>query len=80
MTEPLRLRTSVLIERAHACAAGFDQMGRKFSADLTRGFAIDMEAGLSPALYEHWIGQQEQLLASLSPERRAWLDAPVEYV
>lgn len=62
--EPLALRTSCLIERAHAIAAGFDRIGLSFSADLTRGFARDMEAGTSAALYEHWINEQAKRLAA----------------
>lgn len=65
MTEPLPLRASCLVERAYACAAGFDRIGHGFSADMTRGFAIDIEAGLSPALYEYWVSQQEERLAGL---------------
>lgn len=60
----LTLRTSCLIERAHACAVGFEAIGLTFSADLTRGFARDMEQGTPSTLYEHWIGEQEQRLAS----------------
>lgn len=65
MTEPITLRASVLIEQAHAIAARFDAIGRHFSADLTRGFARDMEAGVSSALFEHWLKEQAALVAEM---------------
>lgn len=61
--EPIALRASCLAERARACAAGFDSIGQTFSADMTRGFARDIEAGTPSALYEHWIAAQEDRLA-----------------
>ena len=65
MIHPITLRASVLIERAHAIATGFDVLGKTFSADLTRGFARDMEQGSPSTLYEHWIGQQGDRLDAM---------------
>lgn len=64
------LRPSCLVERAYAIASGFDRIGKRFSADLTRGFARDIEAGAPSALYEHWIGQQADLLAEWAAQPR----------
>lgn len=63
MIEPLKLRTSCLIARAHLIAHGFDDLGCKFSAEFTRDLARSVEAGMPAALYEHWIEQQAALLA-----------------
>lgn len=62
MTVPIALRESCLIERARACAAGFDRIGRTFSAGLTRDMADAIERGMPGCLYEYWIGQQEARL------------------
>lgn len=61
--EPIRLRESCLIERALACAAGFEDIGCQYSADFTRDLARQIRAGLPSALFEHWVTAQEQRLA-----------------
>lgn len=62
--EPINLRVSVLIARAEACAAGFDRLGKKFSASFTRENILHpLKCGLPAALYEHWVAQLEALLA-----------------
>lgn len=53
-------RASVLVEQAHLTASRFDALGKTFSADLTRGFARDLEAGAPSGLYEHWLREQAQ--------------------
>lgn len=68
MEHPIALRSSVLIARAHAIADGFDRAGKTFSADLTRNFAREIEQGMPPALYEHWIGEQAARLANINGE------------
>ena len=65
MTHPVNLRTSVLIERAGAIAAGFDDVGRCDAADLTRRRAADLGQGAPAALHDHWFAQQAERLASL---------------
>lgn len=66
----ITLRTSCLIERAHACAAGFDRIGKTFSAETTRDMAREMEFGVPSTLYEHWIAQQEARLAGMIAQGR----------
>lgn len=61
----IRQRESCLVERAYACAAGFDRLGKSFSADITRNMARELELGGPGALYEHWIGAQEARLAGM---------------
>jgi len=61
-SEPIALRASCLLERARACAVGFRALGFDLSADLTDSFADGIEQGFPPALYEHWIGEQEKRL------------------
>lgn len=61
--EPINLRESCLIERALACANGFDDIGLHYSAEFTRDLARQIRAGLPAALYEHWVTAQEQRLA-----------------
>lgn len=67
---PVSLRTSCLVERARACAAGFDRLGQKFSADFTRErILFPLECGAPSALYEHFVGQQEARLANMENAR-----------
>jgi hypothetical protein len=61
----LSLRTSCLVARAQSCVAGFEKLGQKFSADLTRQMVNSLECGAPGALYEHWVGEQEKRLAGL---------------
>lgn len=62
MSAPIALRESCLIERALACAAGFERLGLWCSADTTRNMLNALNAGAPACLYEHWIGAQEARL------------------
>lgn len=53
---------AILIERSEACAAGFDALGRYFSADVTRSYSRALASGMPPALYSFQIAAQEQRL------------------
>ena len=65
----IALRTSCLIERADACAAGFARLGLDFAADLTRDMGQALRDGASAALYEHWISEQEARLKAKEIEQ-----------
>lgn len=53
---------AALIERAETCAAGFDELRRAVSADVTRSYAQALAAGMPAALYSYQIAAQEQRL------------------
>lgn len=61
---PIATRESCLVERGRACAIGFERIGHRFSADLTRQMVTALEQGAPGCLYDHWIAQQEQRLAA----------------
>ena len=69
LAHPVALRSSCLTERARACVAGFDRLGKKFSADLTRQMLNALECGAPACLYDHWIGEQEARLREVEARR-----------
>lgn len=62
-------RASCLIERGRACVAGFERLGKSFSADTTRQMVNALECGAPAALYDHWLGEQEKRLAAAEARR-----------
>lgn len=65
----IAVRSSCLLARAEACVAGFERLGKRFSADLTRQMVNALEFGAPACLYEHWIGEQETRLSEMENGR-----------
>lgn len=57
-------RRAGLIDRAEACASGFEQLGKRASADVSLSYARALASGMPPALYSYQICAQEKRLAA----------------